>query len=111
MDLRLDKGALIENTVLMELMKSASVLQDLHFWRTQAKTEVAIVLADKGNAIPIEIKYQPFKRPKVAPSLAAFIENYKPEKAYIVTREFSGYIRYNNCDLKFIPAFLSSKVI
>lgn len=111
LELRVDKGALVENTVATELIKSTSIFQDLHFWRTQAKTEVDFILVSKGNIIPMEVKYRPFKAPKISSGLKAFIENYKPEKAYVLTKSFTGEVDFQHCKIKFLPAFLCSTLI
>lgn len=108
--LRVDRGALAENAVASELLKAASIFQDLHFWRTQAKTEVDFILADKADIIPIEVKYQTLKAPKVPSGLKAFIENYKPAKAYVLTRNFTGKVNFRDCEIKFLPAFMCSAV-
>ncbi len=110
LELRLDKGALVENGVASELFKSITVLKDLYFWRTQGKTKVDFVLTDKSKAIPLEVKYQSFKIPKVPSGLKAFIVNYKPEKAYVFTRDFFGKIDYQHCQIEYLPAFMSSMV-
>ncbi|MCL0030141.1 ATP-binding protein [Thermodesulfovibrionales bacterium] len=111
LELRLDKGALVENIVATELIKSASVFQDLHFWRTQAKTEVDFILASKGNIIPIEVKYQSFKASKIPSGLKAFIENYKPEKAFVLTKNFTDKVNFQHCEIRFLPAFLCSTLM
>lgn len=111
LELRLDKGALVENGVVAELLKSANVLQELHFWRTQAKTEVDIVLKDKGKVIPLEIKYQSFSGCKVPSGLKAFIEHYKPDRAYVLTRDFFGKLTYQKCQVKFLPVFISRTIL
>jgi len=110
-ELRVDKGAVVENAVATELIKSTSVFQDLHFWRTQAKTEVDFILADKGNIIPIEVKYQPFKARKIPSGLKAFIENYKPEKAFVLTKSFTDKVNFRHCEINFLPAFMCSALI
>jgi predicted AAA+ superfamily ATPase len=111
LELRLDRGALVENAVAMELSKSLSVLQDLHFWRTQAKTEVDFVLENNGDIIPLEVKYQTFKTPKIPSGLKAFIENYKPKDAFVFTKDFTDELNFQHCQIKFLPAFLCSTII
>ncbi len=106
LELRLDKGALVENVVATELIKSSSVFQRLHFWRTQAKTEVDFILLNKESVIPIEVKYQPFKSPKIPSGLKAFIENYKPPKAYVLTKGFTDKINFQHCEVNFLPVFM-----
>ena len=110
LELRLDKGALAENGVAGELIKRISVLQNLHFWRTQAKTEVDFILMDGNDITPIEVKYQRWRSPKVPSGLKVFIENYKPQKAYVFTKDFSDRIDYSHCQVQFLPIFMSSLI-
>lgn len=110
LDLRLDTGALVENAVLLEWIRSSTALQDLYFWRTQSGAEVDFVLKDKNGLIPMEVKYQPFSSGKIPTSMKAFIETYHPQSAYVFTKEFSGRTQYQNCQIEFLPAFLSSRV-
>jgi predicted AAA+ superfamily ATPase len=108
--IRLDKGALVENVVATELIKSSSIFQDLYFWRTQAKTEVDFILLNKEEIIPIEVKYQSFNKPKIPSGLKAFIGNYKPKRVFVLTKNFSGRISFGNCEVKFLPSFMCSKL-
>lgn len=110
LDLRLDKGALIENTVFTELTKSLSVFEDLHFWRTQAKTEVDFVLVNKKEIIPMEVKYQPFKTRKIPSGLKAFIENYHPKRAFVLTKNLTDKINFHSCQITFLPVFMCSTI-
>ena len=111
MEFRLDKGALVENAAATELIKTASVFQDLHFWRTQAKTEVDFVLINKKNIVPIEVKYQPFKTPKIPSGLKAFIENYKPSRAFVLTKNFTNKVNFHHCEIRFLPVFICSALL
>lgn len=109
--IRIDRGTLVENAVAIELIKHSSVFEELQFWRTHGKAEVDFVLAGKSDVIPIEVKYQSFKSPKIPSGLKAFINNYKPQKAYCLTRNFSSEINFKSCKVKFLPTFLCSALI
>lgn len=111
LDLRPDKGNLAENGVFSEIIKSVSILQDLHFWRTQAKTEVDFIITGDKKIIPIEVKYQNLNKPKISTSLKAFITQYKPDKAYILTRDLYGTVKYLKTDVEFLPVWKVNFVI
>jgi predicted AAA+ superfamily ATPase len=107
-DLRPDKGALIENGVFSEMIKQITPLEDIYFWRTQLGREVDFILKSNGQLIPLEVKYQSFKSPKIPSSLKAFISQYQPKQAFVLTKDFSGEITYLKCQIKFLPTFLAS---
>jgi len=110
-DLRADRGSLAENGVFSEAIKSLNVLQNLQFWRTQAKTEVDFILTHNGKIIPIEVKYQHFDRPKISSSLKTFISQYHPSKGYILNKNCYGVISYLETEIKFLPIFLVDTII
>jgi predicted AAA+ superfamily ATPase len=111
LSLRSDTGSLIENGVLSEALKQLTALQNIHFWRTQAKTEVDFVLTANGKLIPIEVKYQHFARPKISSSLKAFIARYHPGNAYVLTRDFYGAASFLKSEVKFLPVLFIKSVI
>jgi predicted AAA+ superfamily ATPase len=109
--LRPDCGNLVENGVFSETTKSLSVLQNLHFWRTQAKTEVDFILSHNGKIIPIEVKYRHFDRPKISSSLKAFISQYRPSKGYVLNKDYYGVVSYLEAEIEFLPVFLVGSII
>jgi predicted AAA+ superfamily ATPase len=102
LDKRTDTGALVENIVFLSL-KSNFPESTTNYWRTIAKAEVDFVLRTKDEAIPIEVKYQSFKEPKVSRSLRSFIKSYKIERALVVTKDFWGKAEINDTDILFVP--------
>ncbi len=106
LDLRPDKGALIENFVYVQLKKLIMSEDNLYFWRTQIKTEVDFVIKNKQNLIPIEVKYQKFKTSQVPSGLQSFISSYHPKKAIIITQNYLDQIKLKKTDIYFLPAFL-----
>jgi len=100
---RTDGGALIENFVFLSL-KNNFQEATINYWRTIAKAEVDFVLRTKDEIVPVEVKYQSFKMPKVSRGLRSFIKSYKIEKALVVTRDFWGKTKINNTAILFIPA-------
>jgi hypothetical protein len=102
-DKRADAGAMVENFVLLGLMRMFPGEQ-AKYWRTIAKTEVDFVLRLSGGPVPIEVKYQRFKRPKVSRSMRSFIRAYKPKRALVVTRDFWAREKLDETEVLFAPA-------
>jgi len=73
-------GRVFENYVLSELIKSGFSPK---YWRTKSKTEVDFILEKENKIIPIEVKIK--SSGKIERNLAAFIETYKPKKAYVIS--------------------------
>ena len=109
--IRPDTGALIENAVFLELLKNFKVWHHLYFWRTAQGTEVDFVIAKDEKLFPIEVKFQPFKKPIVPSGLKAFINIYHPQQGFVLTKDFYATAEYNNCQVSFLPVFLATKVI
>jgi len=99
---RTDSGALIENLVFLSLRNNFPEAA-INYWRTIAKAEVDFVLRMKTEIIPIEVKYQSFKEPKVSRSLRNFIKSYKPKKAIVVTKDFWSKVKINDTSVLFVP--------
>lgn len=73
-------GKAFENYVLTELIKMG--FEPRH-WRTKTKAEVDFIIEKDSKIIPIEVKLK--SNEKIGKSLRAFIEAYKPERAFIVS--------------------------
>ena len=101
-ELRPDAGKLVENFALNQI-KFISENLFLNFWRTTAKAEVDFILSDVNRVIPIEVKFQSFKREKISKSLYSFISNYRPKYAIVLTKDFWGEREIKNTVIKFIP--------
>jgi len=100
---RTDSGPLIENFGFLSL-KNNFPDATINYWRTISKAEVDFVLRIKDEIIPIEVKYQSFKEPKVSRSLRSFIKSYKIKKALVVTKDFWSKIKINDTTILFVPA-------
>lgn len=111
LETRSDAGALIENAVLLELLKNSKVWHNIYFWRTTQGAEVDFIIAKNENLFPIEIKFQSFKKPIVPSGLKAFINIYHPQKGFVLTKDFSATSKYNNCRITFLPYFLAEKIM
>lgn len=99
---RTDSGALVENYVFLSL-KNSFQGATINYWRTIAKAEVDFVLRVKGEIIPVEVKYQSFKVPKVSRSMRSFIKAYKIKKGLVITKDFWGKMKVNGATILFVP--------
>ena len=100
---RTDVGAIIENFVFLSLRNSFPD-RTINYWRTIAKAEVDFILRLNEQVIPIEVKYQTFKSPKISKSLRSFIKTYKPKRALVVTKDFWGEEKIEDTSVVFTPA-------
>ena len=100
---RTDAGALIENFVFLSLRNSFPD-RTINYWRTIAKAEVDFILRQDEQIIPIEVKYQTFKQPKISRSLRSFIKTYKPKMAMVATKDFWGKEKFQDTTVMFAPA-------
>jgi len=87
LDLRADRGFLLENSVFKEMLLFLRIFQKIRFWRTKQGSEVDFVVFEKDNCLPIEVKLH-LKKTIVPVGLKNFIAKYKPKKAAIVNLDF-----------------------
>lgn len=80
-----EMGFVFQNLVHNVLEERASKLGGrLNFWRTKDKSEVDFVLQQAGKLIPVEVKCRDLREPVIPRPLRGFIENYRPEEAWVV---------------------------
>ncbi len=101
-DTRADAGALAENFVFNQI-NQIKENNSLNFWRTTAKAEVDFVLTVGDKIIPVEVKFEAMKKPKITRSFRSFLENYRSEKAVIVTKNLWAEEIVGETKIKFIP--------
>lgn len=106
LEIRPDKGALVENAFYQEIIKQKEILEEFHFWRTKDGTEVDFISVKDREIIPIEIKYQNFDSPNIPSSLKTFILKYTPKRAVVVTRDYLERISYEGADIFFLPIWM-----
>ncbi|MCE3237531.1 MAG: putative ATPase [Gammaproteobacteria bacterium] len=106
LEMRQDKGLLIQSAVFQELLKfKIQHFYDfsIHFWRTQNGAEVDFVLHQNENCIiPIEVKYKTMNRPTVSKSFRSFVEAYQPKYGFYITKDFNKKILLHQCEINFI---------
>jgi len=109
LDLRIDKGILIENIVYLEIKKNSSLLTDLYFFRDTKWLEVDIVLKKENLVVPIEIKSGDFnKKPPL--SLRNFMKNNNLNFGVIINKTRFELLEFEEKKFLFLPYFLSSKI-
>ena len=99
LDRRIDKGHLLENFILTEIIKNMDC--KLNYWRTTGKAEVDFVLNVNGDLVPIEVK----GRGKIDRSFLSFIKTYKPDRAIIFNDALFSRKIAKNTRVLFAPHF------
>ncbi len=81
---RADAGALLENLVLGEILKTIPpLLVGVHYWRTRSGAEVDFVLVHQGRLLAVEVKSGD-ARGRLSRSARSFIEAYGPRQFLVV---------------------------
>lgn len=96
---RTDLADLFENFIFEETLKKNI---ETKYWRTKSKAEVDLILEKNGEIIPVEIKSN-LKRCSIQKSLYSFIKKYKPNRAFVVSRDYFDLKRINTTSVIFIP--------
>jgi predicted AAA+ superfamily ATPase len=104
LNIRNDVGQIIENVCLSQL-KMRYPDFSVKYWRTISKAEVDFILELDKEIIPIEVKYSYLDEPKIPRSLGSFIDEYKPKKVLVLTKEFVGEVKISSSIIKFIPVW------
>jgi len=71
------------------------------FWRTKNGAEVDFVIEIESKPIPIEVKYS--SHVVIGKSMYSFIEKYRPNKAFIITKDITKEVEIGATKLHFIP--------
>ncbi|MFA6268865.1 MAG: ATP-binding protein [archaeon] len=81
--IRSDEGAIIENYVLSEMLKSGI---EPKYWRTKSGAEIDFIIEKNGVLLPVEVKKQ-IKAEQTPRAIHSFIEEYNAKKAVIFSME------------------------
>ena len=100
-DNRSDRGSIMENFVLKELVSNFSNWK-LNYWRTTGKAEVDFVLRKGKEIVPIEVK---LGGEKLGKSFYSFLNSYIPERAIVATLDKFGKQKINKTTVYWVPAF------
>jgi len=99
-DIRPDKGALLENFIYTQI-KATKSLRNVRFWRTKTGGEVDFVAEFGKDIIGFEVKFTSSAKPSLSPSLGHFVKAYKPKKIIIFTKNYLSEER----NFIFLPAY------
>lgn len=100
----------IEN--LLKLSLGALEYKDnLHFWRTNTGAEVDFVISIGEKLIPIEVKFSDMDKVEISKSIRSFIENYKPEKVFIINRTLDSGKDINSTRIFVVPFYSLREII
>ncbi len=102
---RPDAGNLIENLVLSQFIYMQDDKYSIRYWRTMGGAEIDIILQVNKDIIPVEIKYSLSKQQKITRPMRSFINEYKPLRAVVLTKNYWAEEKYNSTIIKFIPVW------
>lgn len=102
---RSDSGAVVENAVFIRLNKLSEGVDKINFYRTKAGAEVDFILHNKGEIVPIEVKFSSFDREKIPRSLANFIDSFKPKQGIVLTKDYWGRLYKEKTEIMFMPVY------
>ena len=101
-----NKSFLFQNFVFNILKeKIRDTPSKICFWRTKDKSEVDFVIDSGRYTIPVEVKYQKLKKPKITKSLRNFINRYSPEKVWVVNLEMDTIVELDRTRVYFTPFY------
>ncbi len=98
-----DAGAIVENCVLHQLSAETGTM--VFFWRTTGKAEVDFILKTEKGIVPLEVKYSGLEKPEISRSFRSFVNEYKPERAVILTKGFLWRGKINGTEILFAPVW------
>ncbi|MDM8535894.1 ATP-binding protein [Desulfobacterales bacterium HSG17] len=102
LDLRTDKGQLLENWVFTEIYRALPFQSSVKFWRSKAKAEVDFVIEHANKIYGLEVKFTDFKQSKISRSARSFLEVYKPEKFAVLNMGLQENIEVDEIMVEFI---------
>lgn len=103
-DLRPDLGQLIENYIFCMVNSVLKTNEEIKFWRTKAGAEVDFIV-QTNDIIPIECKFQEMNYANIPSGIRAFIQNYKPKAAVVITKDYFDKVKKGKTIVYFIPAW------
>ncbi|NOZ34240.1 MAG: ATP-binding protein [Chlorobi bacterium] len=105
-DLRTDSGALFENFVFLEILKSVENYTTIQFFRTRDGAEVDFVINNLFEKITVEVKHKILKKPTFYKALTGFNTAENISKSYVVNLE----LNQKENIIHYIPACLFEKI-
>ncbi len=101
--LRQDLGSIMENAAFSQLKFKEEIFGEIKYWRTAGKAEVDFVIEKHNEIMPIEVKYATFNSPQITRGFRSFIQEYRPKRALVLTKNFWGEMKLGSCKIKFAP--------
>ena len=77
----------------------------LHMWRTKGGAEVDFVVTAGIKAVPYEAKYKEITEPNLSKSILSYIDQYRPNRFYIVNKSYKKMLTIAETEVHFIPYF------
>ncbi len=105
LELRTDKGQLLENWVFTETCKLLPLQSSLKFWRSKAGAEVDFVIDHAGDIYGLEVKFSSLKQAKLSKSSRSFIEAYKPRKFAVLNMALEHSVKIQATDVHFVTPY------
>jgi len=110
LNIRPDRGALVENFTFIHLYRHLALLHELYYWRTKGGTEVDFVLQTNDQLLPFEVKFRSMNRLYIPSALKSFITAYPASQVTVITKDTYGHQPINNTRLLFLPVWLLGTV-
>ena len=105
LQLRTDKGQLLENWAFTEIHKCLPFQSSLKFWRSKAKAEVDFVIEHTGKTYALEVKFASLRKPKISRSDWSFIEAYKPEEFIVLNMTLEESMIFKETRVNFMTPY------
>lgn len=102
LELRTDKGQLLENWVFAEIQKLLPLQSAVKHWRSKAGAEVDFIIDHAGKIFALEVKYTALKLPKLTRSARSFIDAYHPTQLVVVNMALEDTITIEDTPVHFI---------
>jgi len=103
LDNRADIGAIIENFVFSELIKSIEK-DRLWFYRTTTGSEIDFLFVKGNKTIPIEVKYRISGQKAYPKTFNTLLKHTNFKKALVISRDYSRKRKIQDIKILYIPA-------
>lgn len=107
LDIRWDNWHLLENYIFQRLNSIKNKFISINYRRDKKWNEMDFILKKHNSIIPIEIKFQNFKKPEFSKSFKLFFKKHKNIDYWIIiTKNFLKLSEFENKKIYFIPYYL-----
>ena len=104
LDIRADKGQILEGIVANFLLNQISKNKKLNYWRTKSGAEVDFILSNTLPHSCFEVKSKKLENIIVPRSLRSFIEKHKPELAFLLNNNLWANQIINKTQIHAVPS-------